>query len=77
MPLVRRLTVRIFESEDGVLQLRLTDYDATTGTGGGRYEFSGSSSAIFQECVSVLDAIMFTCLATAESIDPGDQLLLY
>lgn len=40
------------------------------------YEFSGSSSPLFQELLTVLDATIFTFLAIAEERVPEGQLPL-
>jgi hypothetical protein len=76
MPLNQRWTVRLFECPEGGYRARLTHFDATTRTGGGSYEFSGSSSVIFQELLTVLDASIFTSLAIAENVLPEGQLPL-
>ena len=77
MPLAQRWTVRLFECEDGSYRARLTHYDATTKRGQQSYEFSGSSSVLFQELLTVLDASIFTSLAIAEGVLPEGQLPLH
>lgn len=77
MPLHHRWTVRLFACPEGGYRARLTVFDATTKTAQGSYEFSGSSSIIFQELLTVLDASIFTSLAIAEGVLPEGQLPLH
>ena len=77
MPLAHRWTVRLFSDPDGSYRARLTHFDATTKQGLGNYGFSGSSSVLFQELLTVLDASIFTSLAIAEGVLPEGQLPLH
>lgn len=68
--------VSICKSRDDGWELLLTHFDDTTGVEVVSFGFYRSSSVLFQECMSVLDASIFTSLAIAEGVLPEGQLPL-
>ena len=69
-------TITLSQHDDGGVRGVVTLYDGTTGREHENYYFSGSSSVVFQELLTVLDASIFTSLAIAEGVLPEGQLPL-
>lgn len=75
-PFAQRWSVGIERTADGRWSTQLMRSDAITGEEELSYEQYSSSSTLFQELLTVLDASIFTSLAIAEEQLPESHLRL-
>lgn len=69
--------VSIQQDDKGVWVCSLVHYESGIGSSVISFERYGSSSTLFLECMSALDASIFTSLAIAEGVLPEGQLPLH